>query len=140
MNNAAYAVHFELARWELGAASGVVPILLRRQGAFIVASMAMRFRRELQPLAAFEIHTSLHAADDRQMWLRQTMRMPGSDEIMAAGMCRAVLRRGKGVISPLEIFRTAGADSAAVDVLEASKVPRSETEALSILEKALTSS
>ena len=68
------------------------------------------------------------------------MRMPGSDDIMAAGMCRAVLRRGKGVISPLEIFRTAGADSAAVDVLEASRVPRSETEALSILEKALTSS
>ena len=137
MNNAAYAVHFELARWELGVASGLMPHLLKQQGAFVVASMALRFRRELRPLQPFEIHTILHAADQRQMYLLQTLRAPGGGQVFAGGLCRGVLRKGKTVLPPLDVFRAVGSETDVLDALAQSDVSKSEIEALATLEKAV---
>ena len=138
MNNASYAVHFEMARWELGASSGMITHLLKRNGAFIVASMTLRFRRELRPLQPFEIHSELIAADQRQMWIKQLVREPGSDRALAGGICRAVLRSGREVISPVELFHAAGGDETALAHLADGRAPGTEIEALSMLEKALS--
>ena len=139
MNNAAYAVHFEMARWELGASSGMITHLLKRKGAFVVASMAMRFREELRPLQSFEIHSELVAADERQMWIKQIVRKPGGDRALAGGICRAVLRRGREFISPVEIFQDAGGDVESLATLADGSTPQTEFEALSVLEKSLSS-
>ena len=138
MNNAAYAVHFEMARWELGASSGMVTELLRRKGQFVVASMAIRFRKELRPLQSFEIHSELVAADQRQMWIKQIIREPGSERPLAGGVCRAVLRQGRESISPTEVFRAAGGDPASLATLADGSAPCTEFEALSVLERSLS--
>ena len=92
MNNAAYATHFECARWEMGASSGMLSKLARMQGAFVVASMTLRFRKEVRPMQSFEIHSSVIAADERQVFIKQVLQEPNADRIMAArfvGLCSA---------------------------------------------------
>ena len=113
MNNAAYASHFEYARWEMGAASGLMTKLAKRGGAFIVASMALRFRKELRPMQPFEITSSVVACDERQMWIKQLVREPGADSDArphAGSLCRAVLRKGRDTLSPIEIFKSVSKD------------------------------
>jgi len=132
MNNAAYAVHFEMARWEMGAASGLVTHTLRHKIAFIVASVALRFRRELKPLQAFEIHSECVCADDKGMHLLQLCREPGGGRVMAGSMSRAVLRKGRELVSPRQTYAA---------VVGGENLPPSgggsEIEALARLEQAL---
>ena len=135
MNNASYFVHAELARWEMGVAMGHAAHTARIGAAFIVASTTMRFRRELRPLQAFEVHSSMAAADDRSMWFLQTFHSRGGDKV-AGGMCRAVLRKGRSVVEPPALLASLGVDAVVLESLRAA-VPKAEHEALSVLEKAL---
>lgn len=102
MNNAAYAVHFEMARWEMAAANGLARHVINEKIAFIVASSAVRFRRELRPLQAFEVHTEVVAASDSDMHLLQIARSRG--KVCAGSFVRAVLRRGRERLSPRELL------------------------------------
>ena len=81
MNNAAYAQHFEMARWEMGAATGFLGTAMRKKIAWIVASNVMRFRKELRPLQSFEIHSEYMCADDRSMYMLQLCRIPGDERV-----------------------------------------------------------
>jgi Thioesterase-like superfamily len=53
MNNASYLVHLELARWEMGVATGFATHLGRSGASFVVASAFTRFRKELKAAATF---------------------------------------------------------------------------------------
>ena len=137
MNNASYLVHLELARWEMGVATGFATHLVGSGASFVVASAFTRFRKELKPLQPFEIHSTVHGADERSMWFLQLFHAAGADSPpVAAGLCRAVLRKGREVVSPRELLGRLGLSSAALDALAAA-APRAEHEALSTLEKVL---
>ena len=116
MNNAAYLQHAELARWEHGIATGFMRHASRERLIFLVASNAIRYRRELKPLQRFEVHTSIIAADERSMWMWQRFHpaRSSSDEAQeraaAGSLCRAVLKRGSDVVSPLLVMQALGAD------------------------------
>ena len=73
------------------------------------------------------------------MWFLQTFHTSSAVDAPAAagGMCRAVLRKGREVVSPLSLIASMDADEAMLDDLRAA-APSSENEALSILERALT--
>ena len=102
MNNASYAVHFEMARWEMGAANGLTAKCFKENIAFIVASSAIRFRKELKPLQPFEIHTECHSADERSMHIVQIAKQ--GDRVYAGQLCRAVLRQGRELVSPRKVL------------------------------------
>ncbi len=157
MNNSAYNVHLELARcagssatrytnttlrsirwhrWEMAVATGWAKQVAKTGAAFIVASSAVRFRKELRPLQPYRIHSSITGADERSMWMLQTFHADGTGMPLAGGLCRAVLRKGRETISPLSFLDGIGVDAATLTSLAAS-APRADHEALSVLEKAL---
>jgi Thioesterase-like superfamily len=70
MNNAASLTHAEYARWEMTATNGALSSMLKSNTHFMVASSAVRFRREVRPLLRrFEIHSVLGGIDDRHFWM-----------------------------------------------------------------------
>lgn len=131
-------MHFEYARWEMGTASGLTAHCFRNGIAFIVAAQATRFRRELKPLEAFEIHSEVVRADERQMHILQLARTVGSEKVASGTMCRAVLRKGRDFVSPRELFETVtGAADGGVPLPQAQDVERTELAAMARLEEAL---
>ena len=61
----------------------------------------------------FEITSSVVACDERQMWIKQLVLEPGADSDArqhAGSLCRAVLRKGRDTLSPIEIFKSVSKD------------------------------
>ena len=112
LNNAAYLVHCELARWQLVAANGMLRYAFDSKVLFLVGATALRFRRSVRPLAAFEVRTTVPAWDDRAMFLQHDFHYPGSDEVLATAMCRAVLKRGRETVRAAEALAALGVDDA----------------------------
>ena len=123
----------EMARWEMAAANGLARITINESIAFIVASSAVRFRRELRPLQSFEIHSELVAASDKDMHFLQIAK--SRDKVCAGSVVRAVLRRGRERLSPREVLSKLGAgdDALPPPVWAAGD----EVSALALLEKAM---
>ena len=123
LNNAAYLAHAEMARWEMTAQNGILGIMARDGANFLVASTAVRFRREIRPLfRKFQIDSSLVAMDERYLWMVQNFRYPieGRNRVRAQVVVQGVVTRWKqkGVVNPQEFFRdTCGFDSDLVDSL-----------------------
>lgn len=124
-----------MARWEMGAANGLMQKTVKDKIAFIVASSAIRFRRELRPMQAFEVHTSLLAAGERDMHILQVAKGADGGKLYAGALVRAVLRRGRERISPREIVSELGGDATALPFADGS----AETQALATLEELLSS-
>lgn len=120
MNNSAYLVHCELARWELTAASGVLDYVLKQRAAFIVGMTAIQYKREIKPFQRFEIHSQLIASDDKWMTIAHEFRKPESGDILALTVCRAVLKQRGGTCSPRALLKDIGLD------IDACQEPRPE--------------
>jgi acyl-CoA thioesterase FadM len=70
MNNASTLTHAELARWEMTATSGALNTMYRTNTHFMVASSAVRYRREVRPIfRKFQIETVVGGIDDRNIWM-----------------------------------------------------------------------
>jgi len=74
MNNASYLTHAEYARWEWIAENGALKSMYNTGINFVVTQSAVRFRKEIKLSQSFEIHSFLHAIDDRHLWMQQTFR------------------------------------------------------------------
>lgn len=138
MNNAAYLVHFELARWEMSAASGFLAFAVRERVALVMAACAVRFRREVGPLSAFEVHTQLTAADERSAYISQSIRPPGGGRALAQSLSRAVLLHGRDKLAPRGVLERCGASDAAIEAVASPAALEQQREALRRLESALS--
>jgi acyl-CoA thioesterase FadM len=70
MNNAAYLTHAEFARWEMSATNGLLKNMYNAETNFLVASTAVRYRRELRPVfRKFHVETYVGALDERNIWM-----------------------------------------------------------------------
>jgi len=110
LNNAAYLVHCELARWQLVGANGMLKYAWDTKCLFLVGATALRFRRSVRPFAAFEVRTRVQAWDERAMIMQHDFHYPGSDEILATALCRAVLKRGRTTVSAQEVITALGVE------------------------------
>ncbi|KAJ1624310.1 HotDog domain-containing protein [Pavlovales sp. CCMP2436] len=131
MNNSAYLVHCELARWEMTAASGLLDYVLREKAAFIVGMTAIRYRREIKPLQRFEIHSQMVAHDDKWMTIEHQFRNPGSEDLLATTMVRACLKQKGGSLSPRTMLRGLG-------IADADTAPEPRPELKEVLDSMLT--
>lgn len=72
LNNTAYLLHAELARWNLFAYSGLLAFVARRRLVFLVTNSAISYRSPIGPWKPFEVHTQLAEVDERQITLMHT--------------------------------------------------------------------
>ena len=97
MNNAAFLVHFEMARWELGAQNGFIDWSVQQRAALIVGGASVRFRKEIPPFKAFEVHSKFAAFDERWFYVSQTMQPRGGGKVRdhaCASSAAPLSRRG----------------------------------------------
>ncbi len=95
MNNAAYLVHAEMARWNLTAELGLLSYVARRRLAFLVVHNAVLYRRPIGPLERFTISTQLADWGAREAVFLHTFR-DGRERLAAQVVCRAVFREMSG--------------------------------------------
>lgn len=70
MNNASSLTHAEYARWEMTAANGALEAMYKTNTHFMVASSAIRFRRQVRPIfRKFEVQSVLGGIDNRHFWM-----------------------------------------------------------------------
>ncbi len=70
MNNASSLTHAEYARWEMTATNGALQAMYKTNTHFMVASSAVRFRRQDRPVfRSFEIQSVLGGIDERNFWM-----------------------------------------------------------------------
>jgi acyl-CoA thioesterase FadM len=81
MNNAAFLTHAELARWELTAVNGLLPVMMRDKVNFFVTAAAVRYRQQIRPVfKKFHVDTYMAGIDDKSFWFMQTFRYPDADQ------------------------------------------------------------
>lgn len=123
MNNASYLTHAEFARWEWTAENGTLQTMYQNGMHFVVTNTAVRFRREISLRErAFEIHTFLHAIDDRHLWMHHTFRSPSdknnkNGRIMAQVWVQAVAVQNRKVVPPSKLLERIGVSGDIVDSL-----------------------
>lgn len=125
MNNAAYFVHAELARWQMSAENGSLDNMIHQKIAFIVTGNAIRYRREIGPLfKAFQINTFVSGIDDRNIWLYHSFHYPeaGVKEKQGPALAQilvqsVVLQKGKVMPPSKYLAEVYGADESVIDRL-----------------------
>jgi acyl-CoA thioesterase FadM len=108
LNNAAYLTHAELARWEMTSHNGFLEAMVRNKYHFLVASTAVRYRREIRPLLRrFQIDSAVAGLDERSMWITHNFRYPveGRNRVRAQMIVRGVAVKGRNVVDPRAFFR-----------------------------------
>jgi len=123
MNNASYLTHAEYARWEWMAETGALEAMYKAGAHFVVTQSAVRFRKEIFLSQSFEIHSFLHAIDDRHLWMHQTFRSCSNKKkksggtsteanekgrIMAQVLVQAVAVQNRKVVPPSTILEAIG--------------------------------
>ena len=110
LNNAAYLVNCEMARWEWVGASGLLQHAVKEKIAFIIASTAVRFRREIKLGQRYEVSTMLSSWDERSGVIRHEFTAPGRpDDVLSQVLCKCVFKRGRETLAPEAVLRAAGA-------------------------------
>jgi len=122
LNNAAYLNHAELARWEMTATSGMLGIMARHNIHYVVASLAIRYRREIRPVfRKFQIESSIVALDERNITINQVFRhMNDAKDTKLKGqlLLQGVAIRHKKILDPRQLFKVElGVDPDIVDQL-----------------------
>lgn len=108
MNNAAYLTHAEFARWEWIAVNGNLFTMIQKQFNFVVASTAIRYRREVRPVfRRFQVETYLAGLDERNIWIMHNFRYPTEDRdrVRAQMIVQGVAIQGRSVIDPKTLFQ-----------------------------------
>jgi acyl-CoA thioesterase FadM len=108
MNNAAFFSHCELARWQLIAEVGAIPWIQRNKAVFLVGSTVTRFRREVRPLQAFEVHTQVLGWDERSLVFEHNFRLSADSPPLSQTLCRAVVKSKGKTVAPEDFFGAMG--------------------------------
>lgn len=110
MNNAAYNLTADFARFAFlrrlmgRRAAGHGGVRVHNGG------VSMRFLRQIDPLAAYEVTTGIAGFDRKWIFLRHLFHAPGKpDKVHAQGMCKLVVKELSGkTVPPVEAFEMCG--------------------------------
>lgn len=109
LNNGRYLTLMDIGRWDLALRTGLVPLAARRRWRPLLGAATLKFRRELRPLALFELATRICCWDDKWFFLEQTFEQQG-EQVAWAGV-KVVVKQGRRTIAPAEVLRGLGVDS-----------------------------
>jgi acyl-CoA thioesterase FadM len=106
MNNGRYLTLMDLGRFDMMLRLGVVRTLLRRRWNPVLASVTVRFRRELSPFQRYELRTRILCWDERWIFLEQ--RFTRGAELVAVGVAKSVVVGPQGRVAPRELVAALG--------------------------------
>jgi acyl-CoA thioesterase FadM len=98
LNNGRLLSLFDLGRVDLLLRLGAVPALRRNRWSAVVASVAVRYRRPLNPLRRFELRTRTLCWDERWFFLEQRITRRG--ELMVHGVVKTQFFGPDGRVAP----------------------------------------
>lgn len=106
INNGRYLTLMDFARLDHSLRTGMMKELIKRKWWPIMGGATVTFRRELKPLAAFEITTRLLYWDEK--WLYGEHRFEKDGHVHTQAYAKAVIKRGRETIPPAELMRLFG--------------------------------
>lgn len=106
VNNAKYLNKYEIARWHFCIQTGLTKILLEEKIQFIVVGAEISYIKELKWKEKFQVRTQIVGADDKYIYLEQTIHSKG--KLKNHGMFRVLFLQKRNKITPLEIFQKMG--------------------------------
>jgi acyl-CoA thioesterase FadM len=106
MNNGRYLTLMDLGRLDLLLRLGVVREVRRRRWNPVVASLAIRYRRSLEPWQKYELRTRLVGWDERWFFMEQSFTRGG--ELMAHAIVKALFVGPEGRVTPQALVDLAG--------------------------------
>ena len=106
MNNGRYLTLMDLGRLDLLLRLGIAGEVRRRRWNPVVASLAIRYRRSLQPWQRYELRTRLVGWDDRWFFMEQSFTRGG--ELMAHSIVKALFVGPDGRVPPQELVDATG--------------------------------
>lgn len=98
MNNGRYLTVMDLGRVDLFVRSGLAGAMRRNRWSGVVASMAIRFRRPLDPFRRYELRSRVIGWDDRWFFLEQ--RFVRGNEAAAHAVVKVQLSSRGGRVAP----------------------------------------
>jgi len=98
MNNGRYLTVMDLGRVDLLLRTGVVGAMRRNRWSGVVASVAIRYRRALNPFQRYELGTRLIGWDDR--WFFMEQRFTRGGELCAYGIVKVQFAGRAGRVAP----------------------------------------
>ena len=130
MNNGKFFSVMDLGRFDLLMKTGHFFRLLRNGYYPVVLSESMVFKKSLNWLNGYQIHTQIDSWDERFFYLTQKFMI--GDSIVASANVRACFKkRGrKGIVKPQEIFEFGGEEYRPSELSEIAKRQVSLDEAL----------
>lgn len=108
VNNGRYLTIMDLGRLDLTVRTGLHRAILRHRWRPVVASLVVRFRRELKLGQAFQLETRVLAWDERHFFLEHRMTRGG--DVAAVAVIKAVFRGPGGLVSPADVAGAMGMD------------------------------
>ncbi|MBV9109496.1 MAG: thioesterase family protein [Gemmatimonadetes bacterium] len=102
MNNGRYLTIMDLGRVDLFLRTGIVAGMRRHRWSGVVASVAVRFRRALDPFARYELRSRLLCWDERWVFMEQRFTRRG--ELCAYGLVKIQFSGRGGRIAPQEMM------------------------------------
>jgi acyl-CoA thioesterase FadM len=104
MNNGRYLTLMDLGRVDLLLRTGIVGVMRRNRWSGVVASVAISYRRALNPFQRYELRTRLVGWDERWFFMEQRFTRRG--ELCAYGMVKIQFARRGGRVPPREMAET----------------------------------
>ena len=106
VNNGRYLTLMDFARLDHSLRTGMMRELIKRRWLPIMGGATITFRRELKPLATFEVTTRLLYWDEK--WLYGEHRFEKDGNLHAQAYAKAVIKRGRETIPPSELMALFG--------------------------------
>lgn len=106
MNNAKYPVAMEVGRWAFLFRAGLVGPTIRERWAFVLAAQNIIFFRPLRLFQRFTVSARVLHADHGWLYFEQKVRSRG--KLVAIGLFRMRIKRGRDTVSPRDVARAGG--------------------------------
>lgn len=117
MNNGRYLTLMDLGRLDLLLRLGLIREVRRRRWNPVVASLAIRYRRSLEPWQKYELRTRLVGWDERWFFMEQSFTRGG--ELMAHAIVKALFVGPDGRVPPQQLVDASGYRVASPEIPEA---------------------
>lgn len=106
VNNAVYLKFLEAARWDHIVLAGAAKQMFAKRCRFIVASIEIGYLREIKLFKKIELRTSILGADEKYLYMRQTIHSDG--KLCTSALIKAVYFQGGTIADPRKIFNELG--------------------------------
>jgi acyl-CoA thioesterase FadM len=106
VNNGRHFVLFDMARYDLAFAIGLVKYVRKNRLAFVVGGSSIRYRKRLAPFRKIRIRTQLVGLDEKFFYFQHTTEQSGA--VCSSALVRTALRKKGGTALPIEVMTALG--------------------------------